>query len=353
MKFQEQTNDAVSLLEQLIAISSFSKEENTVADFLERYIEIKGYVASRKDNNVWILSPGFDTSRPTILLNSHIDTVRPVTGWNRNPLIPSIENGRLYGLGSNDAGGSVVCLLQTFFYLTQQQQAYNLIFAASAEEEISGKNGLESLLSELPKIDFAIVGEPTQMNLAVAEKGLMVLDCTVHGQAGHAARNEGVNAIYRALADIEWFKTFEFVKKTDLLGPVKMSVTQINAGTQHNVIPDKCTFVVDVRSNEMYSNQDILDEIRKHVGCDVNARSTRLSSTATPLHHPIVKRGRELNRTLFGSPTLSDQSLMPFPSLKMGPGDSARSHTADEFILLSEIKESIEIYTQLLDGLKF
>jgi len=353
MKFQEQTNDAVSLLEQLIAISSFSKEENTVADFLERYIEIKGYVASRKDNNVWILSPGFDTSRPTILLNSHIDTVRPVTGWNRNPLIPSIENGRLYGLGSNDAGASVVCLLQTFFYLTQQQQAYNLIFAASAEEEISGKNGLESLLSELPKIDFAIVGEPTQMNLAVAEKGLMVLDCTVHGQAGHAARNEGVNAIYRALADIEWFKTFEFVKKTDLLGPVKMSVTQINAGTQHNVIPDKCTFVVDVRSNEMYSNQDILDEIRKHVGCDVNARSTRLSSTATPLHHPIVKRGRELNRTLFGSPTLSDQSLMPFPSLKMGPGDSARSHTADEFILLSEIKESIEIYTQLLDGLKF
>ncbi len=353
MKFQEQTNDAVSLLEQLIAISSFSKEENVVADFLERYIEIKGYVASRKDNNVWILSPGFDTSRPTILLNSHIDTVRPVTGWNRNPLIPSIENGRLYGLGSNDAGASVVCLLQAFFYLTQQQQAYNLIFAASAEEEISGKNGLESLLSELPKIDFAIVGEPTQMNLAVAEKGLMVLDCTVHGQAGHAARNEGVNAIYRALADIEWFKTFEFVKKTDLLGPVKMSVTQINAGTQHNVIPDKCTFVVDVRSNEMYSNQDILDEIRKHVGCDVNARSTRLSSTATPLHHPIVKRGRELNRTLFGSPTLSDQSLMPFPSLKMGPGDSARSHTADEYILLSEIEESIEIYTQLLDGLKF
>ena len=353
MKFQEQTNDAVSLLEQLIAISSFSKEENTVADFLERYIEIKGYVASRKDNNVWILSPGFDTSRPTILLNSHIDTVRPVAGWNRNPLIPSIENGRLYGLGSNDAGASVVCLLQAFFYLTQQQHAYNLIFAASAEEEISGKNGLENLLSELPKIDFAIVGEPTQMNLAVAEKGLMVLDCTVHGQAGHAARNEGVNAIYRALADIEWFKTFEFAKKTDLLGPVKMSVTQINAGTQHNVIPDKCTFVVDVRSNEMYSNQDILDEIRKHVGCDVNARSTRLSSTATPLHHPIVKRGRELNRTLFGSPTLSDQSLMPFPSLKMGPGDSARSHTADEFILLSEIKESIEIYTQLLDGLKF
>lgn len=353
MKFQEQTNDAVSLLEQLIAISSFSKEENTAADFLERYIEIKGYVASRKDNNIWILSPGFDMSRPTILLNSHIDTVRPVAGWNRNPFIPSIEDGRLYGLGSNDAGASVVSLLQAFFYLTQQQQAYNLIFAASAEEEISGKNGLESLLSELPKIDFAIVGEPTQMHLAVAEKGLMVLDCTVHGQAGHAARNEGVNAIYRALADIEWFKTFEFTKKTDLLGPVKMSVTQVNAGTQHNVIPDKCTFVVDVRSNEMYSNQDILDEIRKHVGCDVHARSTRLSSTATPLHHPIVKRGRELNRTLFGSPTLSDQSLMSFPSLKMGPGDSARSHTADEFILLSEIEEAIEIYTQLLDGLTF
>jgi acetylornithine deacetylase len=351
--FQEEANDAVALLQQLIAIPSFSREEAAVADFLERYIEIKGCIVSRKDNNIWMLSPGFDTSRPTILLNSHIDTVKPVAGWVRDPFSPSIESGTLFGLGSNDAGASVVSLLHTFFYLTQKQQAYNLIFAASAEEEISGKNGIESLLSELPKIDFAIVGEPTQMNLAVAEKGLMVLDCVVTGQAGHAARNEGDNAIYKAIPQIEWFKNHEFEKKSDLLGIVKMTVTQINAGTQHNVVPDKCSFVVDVRSNEMYSNQDILTEIRKFVDCDVQPRSTRLTSTATPLTHPIVKRGREINRTVFGSPTLSDQALMSFPSLKMGPGESSRSHTADEYIMTSEIEEAITIYIQLLDGLKF
>ena len=349
---QEETNDAVALLQQLIAIPSLSREETTAADFLERYIELKGYVVSRKDNNIWMLSPGFDPLRPTILLNSHIDTVKPVAGWVHDPFIPLLENGKLYGLGSNDAGASVVSLLYAFFYLTQRKQAYNLIFAASAEEEISGKNGIESLLVELPKIDFAIVGEPTQMNMAVAEKGLMVLDCTATGIAGHAARNEGDNAVYKAIEDIEWFRTFEFPKKTDLLGPVKMSVTQINAGTQHNVVPDKCSFVVDVRSNEMYSNDEILEEIRANVSCDVQARSTRLSSTATPLEHAIVKRGQQLNRTLFGSPTLSDQSLMPFPSLKMGPGDSARSHTADEFILTREIEEAIEIFVDLLDDLK-
>jgi acetylornithine deacetylase len=349
---QEETNEAVALLQQLIAISSFSKEEHAAADFLERYIEIKGYVVSRKENNIWILSPGFDYARPTILLNSHVDTVKPVAGWTRDPFMPTIENGKLFGLGSNDAGASVVSLLHAFFYLTQKQQDYNLIFAATAEEEISGKNGIESLLQELPKIDFAIVGEPTQMNLAVAEKGLMVLDCTVKGEAGHAARNEGDNAIYKALSEIEWFRTFEFEKKSDLLGSVKMTVTQINAGTQHNVIPDKCTFVVDVRSNEMYSNDEILSAIQSRVKCDVHARSTRLSSTATPLNHPIVKRARSLNRTLFGSPTLSDQALIPFPSAKIGPGDSARSHTADEYILLDEIAEGIDLYIQLLDGLK-
>jgi acetylornithine deacetylase len=349
--YQDETNDAVALLQQLIAIPSFSKEEKQVADFLERYIEMKGYVAVRKDNNVWILPPGFDSERPTVLLNSHIDTVKPVAGWMRDAFKPSVENGKLFGLGSNDAGASVVSLLHAFFYLTQKQQSYNLIFAASAEEEISGRNGIESLLHELPKIDFAIVGEPTGMNLAVAEKGLMVLDCEVQGKAGHAARNEGENAIYKALSAIEWFKTFDFEKKSELLGAVKMTVTQINAGTQHNVIPDKCSFVVDVRSNEMYSNQEILDEIDRHVECTVIPRSTRLSSTATPQNHAIVKRGRELNRTVFGSPTLSDQALMPFPSLKMGPGDSARSHTADEYILISEINEAIDIYIRLLDGL--
>ena len=349
--YQDETDDAVALLQQMIAISSLSKEEKSLADFLERYIEIKGYVAVRKENNVWILSPGFDPARPTVLLNSHIDTVKPVAGWVRDPFRPSIENGKLFGLGSNDAGASIVSLLHVFFFLTQKQQSYNLIFAASAEEEISGKNGIETLLQELPKVDFAIVGEPTGMNMAVAEKGLMVLDCTVHGQAGHAARNEGDNAIYKALPVIDWFKTFDFAKKSDLLGAVKMTVTQINAGTQHNVIPDKCSLVVDIRSNEMYSNQEILDEVRKHVSCDVVPRSTRLSSTATPLTHAIVKRGRELNRAVFGSPTLSDQAIMPFPSLKMGPGDSARSHTADEYILVNEISEAIEVYIQLLDGL--
>ncbi len=348
----ELTNDAVALLQQMIAIPSFSREETSVADFLERYIEIKGYVVSRKGNNVWLLSPGFDPSRPTILLNSHIDTVKPVAGWVRDPFSPTIENGKLYGLGSNDAGASVVTLLHAFFHLVQQQQTYNLIFAASAEEEVSGKNGIENLLAELPKVDFAIVGEPTQMNLAVAEKGLMVLDCVANGKAGHAARNEGENAIYNALKDIDWFRNYEFEKKTDLLGPVKMTVTQINAGTQHNVIPDKCSFVVDIRSNEMYSNQEILDEVKRNVSCEVTARSTRLSSTATPLEHPIVNKGKSLKRKLFGSPTLSDQALLNFPSVKIGPGESSRSHTADEYILINEVGEAIDIYIELLDGLK-
>ena len=346
------TNDAIALLQQMIAISSESKEESAVADFLERFIEINGYVASRKNNNIWVMSSGFDVSRPTILLNSHIDTVKPVLGWSRDPLRPTIENGKLYGLGSNDAGASVVSLLFAFFSLTKQQQSYNLIFGASAEEEISGVNGLECLLKELPVIDFAIVGEPTGMNMAVAEKGLMVLDCTVYGKAGHAARDEGDNAIYKAIKDIDWFRSYQYEKRSELLGRVKMTVTQINSGTQHNVIPDKCTFVVDVRSNEMYSNQEILSEIINHVDCEVQPRSTRLSSSATPLDHAVVKRGLELNRTLFGSPTLSDQSLMPFASIKMGPGKSSRSHTADEYILVSEIDEAIDVYIQLLDGLK-
>lgn len=349
---QNNTSDAIALLQQMIAISSVSKEETAVADFLERFIEINGYVVSRKNNNIWAISSGFDASRPTILLNSHIDTVKPVMGWSRDPFMPSIENGKLFGLGSNDAGASVVSLLYAFFSLTQQQQSYNLIFGVSAEEEISGGNGLECLLKELPVIDFAIVGEPTGMNLAVAEKGLMVLDCTVYGQAGHAARDEGDNAIYKAIHDIDWFRSYEYEKKSELLGNVKMTVTQIISGTQHNVIPDKCSFVVDVRSNEMYSNQEILAEIVRHVDCEVQPRSTRLSSTATPLDHAVVKRGLELKRSLFGSPTLSDQSLMPFASIKMGPGKSSRSHTADEFILLTEIEEAIDLYIQLLDGLE-
>ncbi|MBP1676673.1 MAG: peptidase [Bacteroidetes bacterium] len=346
----ELTNDAVSLLREMISIPSFSREEEKLADFLENYIESKGYVASRSGNNIWLMSPGFDASRPTVLLNSHIDTVKPVAAWVRNPFEPQIDNGVLYGLGSNDAGASVVSLLQAYFYLTQQRQSYNLIFAATAEEEVSGTNGIESLIRELPGIDFAIVGEPTGMHLAVAEKGLMVLDCTATGIAGHAARNEGENAIYKALKDVAWFSTYEFPRKSELLGSVKMSVTMIQAGTQHNVVPDKCSFVVDVRSNELYTNEQLLDFIKANVSSAVSARSTRLSSTATPADHPIVKRALELNRNLFGSPTLSDQALMPFPSVKVGPGDSARSHTADEYIRISEIEEAIGIYIDMLNG---
>lgn len=246
----------------------------------------------------------------------------------------------------------MVTLLQVFFILSQKKQSYNLIYAAVAEEEISGEKGISSLLQELPQIDFAIIGEPTGMHLAVAEKGLMVLDCVAYGKSGHAARDEGDNAIYKALEDINWFKEFVFPEQTTFLGPVKMTVTQINAGTQHNVVPDQCSFVVDVRSNEMYSNQELLEIITQKVNCTVTARSTRLSSTATPLDHPVVKQGKILGRKLFGSPTLSDQALLPFPSVKIGPGDSSRSHTANEYVMLKEIEEAIEVYVGLLDGVE-
>lgn len=349
--YHEYKQEATVLLKNMISIPSFSKEEKAVADFLERYIELQGYAVSRKDNNIWLMSPGFDPSRPTFLLCSHIDTVRPVAGWTHDPLRPLVDNGKVYGIGSNDAGASVVTLLQVFFILSQKQQSYNLIYSAVAEEEISGENGISSLIYELPKVDFAIVGEPTGMQLAVAEKGLMVLDCVVYGKAGHAARNEGDNAIYKAMEDIVWFKDYIFPKQTEFLGPVKMSVTQINAGTQHNVVPDQCSFVVDVRSNEMYTNEELFEIITQKVNCSVTPRSTRLSSTATPLNHPVVERGKLLGLNLFGSPTLSDQALLPFPSVKIGPGDSARSHTANEYILIKEIEDAIEGYVALLDGI--
>ena len=342
----------ISLLEQLIAIPSVSREETAAADLLERYIEAEGYTASRLGNNVWAMGPGFDTARPTLLLNSHLDTVKPVAGWTCDPFSPTRVGDRLYGLGSNDAGASLVSLLHTFFYLAQRPQPYNLIFAASAEEEVSGEGGMRRLLPELPKIDFALVGEPTGMRLAVAEKGLMVLDCTATGRAGHAARDEGDNAIYRALPCMEWFRTHEFPKRSPLLGAVKTTVTIVQAGTQHNVVPDRCTFTVDIRSNELYSNDELLNEIRAHVPCQITPRSTRLNSSRTPLDHPLVKRAQSLGLELFGSPTLSDQSLMPFPSAKIGPGDSARSHTADEYIRPAEIDQALDLYKALLDGLE-
>ncbi len=348
----EYSADAVSLLQQMIATPSFSREEKECADLLEKHITERGYNVNRLINNIWVVAAGFDSNKPTILLNSHIDTVKPVSGWVRNPFSPTIENDKLFGLGSNDAGASVVSLLHVFFLLSEQKQNYNLIFSATAEEEVSGTEGVEILLKELPKIDFALVGEPTEMNLAIAEKGLLVLDCEAKGKAGHAAREEGENAIYNALEAIEWFRNYQFDKKSDLLGTIKMTVTQINAGTQHNVIPDVCSFVVDVRSNECYSNEELIKIIESNVNCTIKVRSTRLNSSKTPENHPIIERGKQLGRSLFGSPTLSDQSLMPLPSIKIGPGKSTRSHTADEFVEINEIEEAISIYYQLLNGLK-
>ena len=350
--YKNHTNEAVTLLNSLIGIPSTSREEEAVADFLQNYIEECGMMTGRSGNNIWCISPMFDLNKPTILLNSHIDTVKPVNGWHKHPFTANTINGKIYGLGSNDAGASVVSLFQTYRYLTTTEQAYNLIFLASCEEEVSGKNGIESVLPQLPPITLGIVGEPTEMQPAIAEKGLMVLDVIAHGKAGHAARNEGVNAIYKAMQDIKWITEHKFEKESPFLGPVKMTVTQINAGTQHNVVPDICNFVVDIRSNECYSNEDIYKEICEHVESEVKARSFRLNSSHISKDHPVVKRAIQMGRVPFGSPTLSDQALMHFPSLKIGPGKSSRSHTADEYIKIEEIEEAIQLYIQLLDGLK-
>jgi acetylornithine deacetylase len=343
---------AVELLSSLIEIPSFSREENAVADYLERWIESCGYAVNRSGNNVWLLSPGFNPDKPTILLNSHIDTVKPNAGWQRDPFKAILESDRLYGLGSNDAGASVVSLLHAYFTLTKQAQPYNLIFAATAEEEVSGTNGIAALLPLLPPVDFAVVGEPTEMQVAIAEKGLMVLDCVAYGKSGHAAHNTGENAIYKALPDIEWFRTHQFEKESEWLGKIHMAVTVINAGSQHNVIPDRCSFVVDVRSNDRYSNTELLDEIKSAVSCEVIPRSTRLSSSHVPLSHPAVQKALQLKRNCYGSPTLSDMALLPFPAIKMGPGQSARSHKSDEFIDKQEIAEAISLYSKLLSELQ-
>ena len=345
--------DAIDILKGMISRPSFSRDEGLVADFLQQTWEKAGYKVNRSGNNLWLIAPGFDIEKPTLLLNSHVDTVKPASGWTRDPFTPEeTDEERLYGLGSNDAGASVVSLYECFRVLSEKEQPYNLIFLASCEEEVSGKNGLESVLSKLPPIAFAVVGEPTGMQPAVAEKGLMVLDCVSIGKSGHAARNEGINAIYLAMKDMEWFRTYQFPKKSDFLGPVKMSVTMIHAGTQHNVVPDRCECTVDSRTNEFYSNERLFELIKQQVGCEVKARSFRLNSTRTDMNHPFVQRALLLGKTPFGSPTLSDQALMPFPSVKMGPGDSARSHAADEYIELMEIREAIDTYVRLLDGLE-
>jgi len=343
---------AVELLKQLIAIPSFSREENLTADLIEIFLKDKGIQTHRKLNNIWAWNKHFDPAKPTILLNSHHDTVKPNSGYTRDPFAATVEDGKLYGLGSNDAGGCLVSLINVFLYFHDRENLkYNFCLATTAEEEISGVNGLELIIPELGKLDFGIVGEPTLMQLAIAEKGLMVLDCTTHGKAGHAAREEGENAIYKALTDIEWFRNYRFPKESEVFGPVKMSVTIINAGSQHNVVPASCVFTVDVRVTDAYRNEEVLEIIRQHVSCDVKPRSIRLKPSKIDKDHPIVQAGIKLGRTTYGSPTTSDQSLLDIPSLKVGPGDSARSHTADEFVYVDEIRKGIELYIKMLESI--
>jgi acetylornithine deacetylase len=354
--------EAVLLLQQLIATPSFSKEEDKTASLIENFLRSHNVETIRLLNNIWAKNKYFDLTKPTILLNSHHDTVRPNKQYTRDPFKADIEDGRLYGLGSNDAGGCLVSLIATFIHFYHQQNlSYNLVLAATAEEEISGKNGIELLLNSAEFIKLSadikapfmgwgcIVGEPTLLNMAVAEKGLLVLDCTSYGKASHAARDEGDNAIYKAIKDIEWFKNFQFEKISELLGPNKMTVTIINAGSQHNVVPSQCNFTVDIRVNELYDFDEVLHIIKQNVQSEIKPRSLRLRSTNIVFDHPLVQAGLSLGRTHYGSPTTSDKALMPFPALKIGPGDSARSHTANEFIFVDEIKEGIELYIQLLN----
>ncbi len=350
MQYESLYNNAVELLKKLVATPSVSREEAATADILAQFLAGGGVRDVRRlHNNVWAANMHFDPAKPTILLNSHHDTVKPNTGYTRNPFSADIEDGKLYGLGSNDAGASAVSLLAAFLHFYEAKELnYNLIIAITAEEEVGGKNGVESLLPYLGKVDFAIVGEPTGMQMAIAERGLVVLDCVAHGVSGHAARDEGENAIYNAMSDIEWFRTFRFPKESELFGPVKMSVTIISAGSQHNVVPAECNFTVDVRVTDRYTNEEVVEIVRQHVKSDVTPRSTRLKPSYIDPQHPIVQAGASLGLTTFGSPTTSDQSLLPMTSLKIGPGDSARSHSADEYVELKEIEQGIATYIAML-----
>ena len=347
---QQLIEEALTLLKNLIVTQSFSSEENETAELISQWFTSKNIPFQRTKNNVWATNNYFDASKKTILLNSHHDTVKPNKGYTKNPFLPEIENGKLYGLGSNDAGGSLVSLLATFtYFFNKKELKYNLVFVGSAEEESSGKNGLNSMLATIPPIDFAIIGEPTLMNLAIAEKGLLVLDCIANGTAGHAAHGIGDNAIYKALDDIQWFRNYEFPKVSETLGKVKMTVTQIEAGSQHNVIPASCSFVVDVRVTDAYTNSEVLEIVKNSVKSVVKPRSLRLNSSSIPKNHPIVQAGIKFERKTYGSPTLSDQSVLSCPSLKLGPGDSFRSHTADEFIYVNEVEEGIDLYIKILN----
>lgn len=341
--------DSLELLKELISIQSFSKEEEKTADLIVQFLQEREIRINRKLNNVWAYNKHFDAAKPTLLLNSHHDTVKPSSGYTRNPYEPAIEDGRLYGLGSNDAGGCLVSLIATFLYFYEQEGlSYNICLAATAEEEISGNNGLECVIPDLGELEFAIVGEPTEMNLAIAERGLLVLDCTVTGKAGHAAREEGDNAIYKALKDIDWFRNYRFSKVSEVFGPLKMTVTIVNAGSQHNVVPATCTFTVDVRVTDAYTNEEVLKIIRTNVDCEVKPRSVRLKPSSIDKGHPLVQSGITMGRTTYGSPTTSDQALLSIPSVKVGPGDSARSHMADEYVFVEEIAEGIALYIEML-----
>ena len=343
---------AIDLLQQLITIPSFSKEEDKTASLLENFFTYHTMEVFRKGNNVWSKNRHFDPSKPTILLNSHHDTVKPNPGYTRDPFSADINDGKLFGLGSNDAGGPLVSLLLTYFYFYGERDLkYNLVMAATAEEEISGTGGIELIWNDLPKIDCAIVGEPTKMEMAIAEKGLLVLDCVVKGKAGHAAREEGVNAIYEALPDIEWFRNFQFPKVSSTLGKIKMSVTVIHAGQAHNQVPPECKFTVDCRITDTYTLEEVLEEVKRNVKCEVSPRSLRMRPSGIDANHPIVLCGKKLGMNLYGSPTTSDQALIPTPSIKLGPGDSARSHSADEFIYMDEIEDGINKYISLLENL--
>lgn len=344
------TERYIALLKDLISTPSYSREEENTAKIIADFFSMRSINTKKIKNNVIVKNKYFDESLPTILLNSHHDTVKPNSSWDKDPFTPIHINGKLYGLGSNDAGGCLVSLIASFIHFYERKNLkYNLLLVASAEEEISGKDGIELVLRELAEIDFAIVGEPTSLKMAIAEKGLMVLDCESIGISGHAARGEGKNAIYMAMKDIDWFRSYKFDKSSSILGETRMSVTMINSGTNHNVVPDTCKFVVDVRSTDAYSNEEVLEIIKQHVECDVTARSTRLQSSGLLSDHVLRKVAFNLGITTFGSPTLSDQALMPFPSVKIGPGDSARSHTADEYIEVIEIEEGIGIYINILD----
>lgn len=348
MDNKDYTNEAVELLKQLISTPSVSREETDAANILADFIEKCGLPCERIGNNL-LVREELDEEKPTVLLCAHIDTVKPVSTWTRDPFTPTVEGDRLYGLGSNDCGGGLVSILQAYRCLRGKTTKYNLVYLASCEEEVSGQNGFSLALPHLPKIDVAIVGEPTGMQPAIAEKGLMVIDGIAHGKSGHAARNEGVNAIYEALDDLVWLRDHQFRKKSLLLGQTKMTVTVLNSGTQHNVVPDECRFIIDVRPNEFYQNEYLFNFLQKHMKkCELKARSFRLSSSHIPVGHPLVQRCIKMGMVPFGSPTLSDQALMPFPSFKLGPGDSARSHSADEYICISEIANAIETYVSLL-----